>query len=119
MIHSMKKKTRNGEPLYLIKFDTAEEADMLWEQLEYVVKHAEFSSEESRECYKKLFDLLKQRCIHSQYDEENAVGTMIYSSEIGNYFTDLLLLCGFFSGYVRHINKIDDILSKSNTEKRE
>ena len=114
MIYSDKKKTRNGEPLYLIKFDTAEEANEVWKELDYLKEHGGLS-DEGKECYQGVIDLLKKRCVHNEkYDSGNSVGTMMYSSEICHFMTDLLLSCTAFSSYIHNLEEINKLSKEVN-----
>ena len=103
MVYSEKKKSRYGEPLYLIRFDTQEEANTLWKSLRDLQEHGGLSSE-GKEVLGNIIALLEKRCLHNEkYDEENMVSTMVYSSEIGSKFVDLLLLCSVFSDRIKEL----------------
>ena len=101
IIYGEEKKTRYGKPMYLLKFDSAEEADELWERLDYLQEHGGFDENDKR-LLEEATNMLRKRCVHDErYDEDEQVGTIIYSSEVGGLLSKLLLSCIVFSEQIK------------------
>lgn len=109
MIYSERKFNKRKEPLYIIRFDTPEEADGIWNAFEYLINSKAFADSEDLEIPKTI-ETLKNRCLHNEpYDKDDQVSLIIYNSEICSILIKMLLACVVITGHIDKLSELCDV----------